>query len=133
MFSNLLCNAIDASTGGSKLILRSKEELLLGQRAVRQVRVQIEDFGTGIPAKYVARIFEPFFTTKADVGTGLGLWLSKQIVEKNRGCIEFRTRNEGSHTGSCFSVVLPVGASQTAEPARMYSNEDPPTLSPLAK
>src|SRR5215471_5243738 len=108
LFSNLLTNAIDASPQGGALILRSKVELFLGINPVHQVRIQVEDFGAGIPPGDVPRIFEPFFTTKSAVGTGLGLWLSKQIVEKNRGRIEFRTRCGSGGAGTCFSVILPA-------------------------
>lgn len=131
LFSNLLCNAIDASPCGGRLILRSKAELLLGRRPVREIRVQVEDFGSGISAAHVNRVFEPFFTTKSDVGTGLGLWLSKQIVEKNSGRIEFRTRCGDGSTGTCFSVVLPASADTTS--AELFPREQPPVPLPLGK
>jgi PAS domain S-box-containing protein len=126
LFSNLVCNAIDASPRDGRLILRSKAEFLLGRHAVRQIRVQVEDFGTGISSADVPRVFEPFFTTKADIGTGLGLWLSKQIVEKNSGCIEFSTRCGGNSSGTCFSVVLPAGAGPASPPAELLPHEHPP-------
>jgi PAS domain S-box-containing protein len=125
LFSNLLSNAIDASSSGGRVILRSKLELVLGQNPVRKVRIQVEDFGTGISAADVPRVFEPFFTTKSNVGTGLGLWLSKQIVEKNNGCIEFRTRSGGANSGTCFSVVLPAGAEPACPPAELLGGDHP--------
>ena len=51
-------------------------------------------------------MFEALFTTKGDTGTGLGLWVSKQIVEKHGGTIRFRSRATGAKTGTVFSVVL---------------------------
>jgi PAS domain S-box-containing protein len=125
LFSNLLANAIDASASGGRVILRSKLELVLGQCPARKIRIQVEDFGTGISAADVPRVFEPFFTTKSDVGTGLGLWLSKQIVEKNNGCIEFRTRSGGANSGTCFSVVLPAGAEPAPTPAELLGGDHP--------
>src|SRR5262249_32846316 len=108
LFSNLLANAIDASPPGGRLILRVRTELRVGPHPVRSVRTDVEDFGAGIRAADRAHVFEPFFTTKTNLGTGLGLWLSKQIVEKNGGSIEFSTRCEGKDLGTCFSVTLPA-------------------------
>jgi PAS domain S-box-containing protein len=126
LFSNLLTNAIDASPQGGALILRSKVELLLGTHPAYQVRIQVEDFGAGIPPGDVPKIFEPFFTTKSTVGTGLGLWLSKQIVEKNGGRIEFRTRCGSGGTGTCFSVILPASPGPLLQPQEPFQPPAPP-------
>jgi signal transduction histidine kinase len=53
-------------------------------------------------------LFEPFFTTKGAVGTGLGLWVSKQIVDNHGGSIRVRSSTEGIRRGTVFSVVVPV-------------------------
>jgi signal transduction histidine kinase len=55
-------------------------------------------------------IFDPFFTTKGSVGTGLGLWVCKQLVEKNGGSIRVRSNIEGVRHGTTFSMVLPGDA-----------------------
>jgi signal transduction histidine kinase len=68
------------------------------------IRVTVADTGSGIPAVIRSRIFEPFFTTKEKVGTGLGLWVSEQIIEKHEGHIRVRSI-EGK--GTVFSVFLP--------------------------
>ncbi len=125
LFSNLLTNAVDASPRGGKLILRIKAEILLGQHPRKRVRVELEDFGSGIRPANVPRVFEPFFTTKAEVGTGLGLWLSKQIVEKNGGRIEFRTRCGTGNTGTCFSVVLPASTGRACQPSAQLESPAP--------
>jgi signal transduction histidine kinase len=52
-------------------------------------------------------IFEPFFTTKGSVGTGLGLWVCKQLIEKNGGSIRVRSNTDGERRGSTISLVLP--------------------------
>src|SRR5262249_52787381 len=114
VLSSLLANAIDASSPGSKLILRIKRDVPWNGHPAGMVRVEVEDFGTGIRPGDQSRIFEPFFTTKSDVGTGLGLWVSRQIVEKHGGNIEFRTSSEEGHSGTCFSVVLPTNRSHGA-------------------
>jgi signal transduction histidine kinase len=70
------------------------------------VRITIADNGPGIPKEIRDRIFEALFTTKDATGTGLGLWVSRQIVEKHGGSIRFRSRTSGENTGTVFSVLL---------------------------
>jgi signal transduction histidine kinase len=106
IFSNLLTNAIDASPSGGKLIIRIKEQS--GDAHDRRARIEVEDFGTGILPSHRDRIFEPFFTTKQDYGTGLGLWVTRQLVEKNSGSIDFRSSCQQGQTGTCFRVILPT-------------------------
>jgi PAS domain S-box-containing protein len=106
--SNLISNAADAvhSKGTITVRLRSIEE-----NGSRSVEVVIEDDGPGIPAEYNERIFEPFFTTKQDVGTGLGLWVTKGIVDRHGGSILVGSRDEGNATrGAAFTILLPVNA-----------------------
>jgi PAS domain S-box-containing protein len=116
VFSNLLTNAIDASPSGGKLIVRVKPQRV--DERVASVHVEIEDFGSGIQPADQARIFEPFFTTKSDVGTGLGLWVTKELVEKHGGRIAFRSNCQNGNSGTCFSVVLPVPDNTTAASSR---------------
>jgi PAS domain S-box-containing protein len=105
VFSNLLTNAIDASPPGGKLVVRVKPQRVADR--VTTVHVEIEDFGSGIQPADQARIFEPFFTTKSDIGTGLGLWVTKELVEKHGGGIAFHSNCETGNSGTCFSVILP--------------------------
>lgn len=108
IFSNLLTNAIDASPSGSRLIIRVKAHASSSDAHDRLARIEVEDFGTGIQPGHRDRIFEPFFTTKQDYGTGLGLWVTRQLVEKNSGSIDFRSNCQQGHTGTCFRVILPT-------------------------
>jgi len=55
----------------------------------------------------MSRIFEPFFTTKGPSGTGLGLWISKEIVDRHRGTLTIRSRHIGPHTGTVITLCLP--------------------------
>jgi signal transduction histidine kinase len=75
----------------------------LGTRGVRLV---IADSGTGIPASIRSTLFEPFVTTKGATGTGLGLWVSKEIVGKHSGELSFRTSLLPEHHGTVFSIFL---------------------------
>jgi signal transduction histidine kinase len=70
--------------------------------------VTVADNGPGIPAEIRGKIFEPFFTTKGEAGTGLGLWITSGIVEKNDGALRLRSVTRAGRTGTCFSVFFPV-------------------------
>lgn len=99
IFANLLVNAIDASPHGGKLRIRvaSSDDRVL---------IQFADDGAGVPDKDIEKIFEPFFTTKKDVGTGLGLWVAKDLAVKHGG--EIRIAKDGASQGACFEVRLPA-------------------------
>jgi signal transduction histidine kinase len=105
VFSNLLTNAIDASPSGGRLIVRVRPSRK--GDLIEALFVEVEDFGGGIQPRDRPRIFEPFFTTKADIGTGLGLWVTKGLVERNGGTISFRSSCHDGNSGTCFSVTLP--------------------------
>jgi signal transduction histidine kinase len=105
VLSNLISNAIDAVPGGG--------EVAVSARAVQKgdeiaVEIVVADNGSGIPPAHIERIFEPFFTTKKDVGTGLGLWVTKEIVERYGGTIDVEPRNGADPpVGTAFTVQLP--------------------------
>jgi signal transduction histidine kinase len=71
------------------------------------VRVKVSDTGTGIQPEDARRLFEPFFTTKSVKGTGLGLWISKGILQKYEGSIRFRSLRLNGTRATCFTVFLP--------------------------
>ena len=112
VISNLVTNAVDAvhKQGTIGITLGSIEEA--GQT---MLHILVEDDGPGIPPEYKQQLFEPFFTTKRDVGTGLGLWLTKEIVERHGGRIEVVPRADGG-SGAAFSILLP-GSSDLSEVA----------------
>ncbi|HEY0305303.1 MAG TPA: ATP-binding protein [Longimicrobiales bacterium] len=99
VFMNLLVNACQASPHDGRLHIRTRAE---GQHAL----VTITDNGTGIPAELQARIFEPGFTTKGGrIGMGMGLLISRQIVEAHGGSIAVQST---PGRGAEFTVKLPV-------------------------
>jgi PAS domain S-box-containing protein len=100
IFANLLVNAIDASPHEGTLRIRVASD---GDDPL----IQFADDGPGVPDQVVEKIFEPFFTTKKDVGTGLGLWVAKDLAAKHGGKIQV-TRGETG--GACFEVRLPAAA-----------------------
>jgi signal transduction histidine kinase len=89
--SNLIANSIDALPEGGNLHVR-----LLGPQALRDtrrmVRITIADDGEGIAAENLKEIFEPFFTTKQSIGTGLGLWVTSELVKKHEGKLRLRSK-----------------------------------------
>ena len=97
IFANLLVNGIDAAPHDGKLRISVSAK---GNDA----SIQFIDNGPGVPEKDVEKIFEPFFTTKKDVGTGLGLWVAKDLAVKHGGKIEVARNPEG---GARFEVYLP--------------------------
>jgi PAS domain S-box-containing protein len=105
--SNLLVNAIDASpSDGGSIRIRGRHRHRNGTRGVS---VMISDRGSGIPRHVQGRLFTPFVTTKQSRGTGLGLWVTRGMVEKHGGTVRFRSRTD-EPAGTVFRVYLPQTA-----------------------
>lgn len=115
VLANLVGNAIDALPEGGRLELRTTPVFDWEQR-VPGVRVTVADNGTGMDAATKNRIFEPFFSTKGITGTGLGLWISRDIVEKHKGRLGVwsHKRSDDSDGGTVFTLFLPVEDGATA-------------------
>jgi PAS domain S-box-containing protein len=113
VLSNLIVNAIDAMNPGGILRVHSRHSREWKNGGVAGVRFTISDTGCGISSEQRKSLFEPFYTTKQDVGTGLGLWISKQLIEKHGGSIRFRSSVRSSKHGTVFSVFLPQGEKKT--------------------
>src|ERR1035437_4637632 len=107
VFSNLVGNALDAMPNGGKLILHLRESSLASDPARRGARITILDTGAGIPPGVRKNLFAPFFTTKGEKGTGLGLWVSRGLIEKHEGTIHLASRMRAGKNGTAFSVFLP--------------------------
>ena len=104
--SNLISNAADAVAFNGTISVTLE---CIEQVDGTIVQLKIEDNGPGIPKEIEGRIFEPFFTTKQDVGTGLGLWVTKEIIERHNGNIQAGSRLDGS-AGAAFTIALPAGS-----------------------
>lgn len=102
VFSNFILNALDA--------LPAKDAVLcLRMRAdEKRAYITISDNGHGIHPSIRKDLFEPYVTNKSS-GTGVGLWLSKRILEKHQGTIRFRSSNQPGSCGTTFRVSLPIG------------------------
>jgi PAS domain S-box-containing protein len=106
VFLNLIGNAVQAMPDGGKLRLHAFESSRRGDRPAG-TWVSVCDTGIGIDAEHARHLFEPFFTTKSAKGTGLGLWISKGIVQKYGGTISFRSLRVSGKSATCFQVFLP--------------------------
>ncbi|HET9181691.1 MAG TPA: HAMP domain-containing sensor histidine kinase [Candidatus Angelobacter sp.] len=108
VFSNLLLNAAAAMPRGGRIQVRvSPAREWRGQRR-RGLRVTFADNGSGIRPDNLARISEPFFTTKGERGSGLGLALVREVVDRHRGALRIRSSTRRGHRGSIFSIFLPA-------------------------
>jgi signal transduction histidine kinase len=112
---NLIGNAVDAigREGTLKIRVSNSHEHSNGSR--RGIRLTVADTGPGIHPAIRTTLFDPFVSTKGDTGTGLGLWVSSEIVRRHGGTIRVKSRARSQSTGTVFSVFLPslfhVGAS----------------------
>jgi signal transduction histidine kinase len=100
---NLIGNAMDAMRDGGNLRIHVMPVSLNG---VEYARLTVADTGAGIRKEIRAQLFRQFFTTKGSSGTGLGLWLTRDIVQKNGGKLRFRSRTEAP-CGTVFVIYLP--------------------------
>jgi signal transduction histidine kinase len=108
--TNLLSNAIDAiASPRSQIAIRVHSE---GDLAV----FLLEDSGVGIPVAHIPRIFEAFYSTKEDVGTGIGLWVTKELVEKNGGRISVQSGDLPHGMKTRFRVEFPAAAAAAPAP-----------------
>jgi len=110
ILSNLVNNALDAMNSESgTLFIRTR----LGRNwrnGDPGIIITIADTGSGMDPQTLSRVFDPFFTTKGITGTGLGLWVSKQIVDRHRGLLVVRSSNSPHLHGTVFNLFLPFDA-----------------------
>jgi signal transduction histidine kinase len=104
---NLFANAIDAvpDDNGTLFITVTSQP--------GTTSIEIKDNGHGIPKENLARVFEPFFTTKKEFGTGLGLWVTKELVVKNNGSIRVLSSTDAGEHGTVFELTFPSSAPES--------------------
>lgn len=107
VIANLVTNSVDAVEQGGQIRIRFAQGTDWKNNR-RGLRLTVADSGDGIPDSSRAQLFEPFFTTKKGVGTGLGLWVCKSIVDNHRGSIQMRSSTAPGRHGTAFSVFLPI-------------------------
>ena len=102
MLTNLVSNACDAIEGPSGIVaidVSADDEYVM---------IEVLDNGVGIAPENLDHIFDPFFTTKPDVGTGIGLWVTRELAEKSGGDIEVNTEALPDGFRTAFRIQLPL-------------------------
>lgn len=100
IYSNLIANAIDAMRDGGSLHICTR-------MLPHTIETVIRDTGHGIAADHLPNVFEPFFTTKGDLGTGIGLWVSRELVTSRGGKISIASSTEKRNSGTSVTVSIP--------------------------
>ena len=108
VFANIILNAIDAMPSGGKLVIRTRLSRNWINRAHQGMRITIADSGIGMERAIWKHIYEPFFTNKPETGTGLGMWVVAQIVERQRGDIHVWSSTRKGSSGTVYSLFLPI-------------------------
>jgi PAS domain S-box-containing protein len=104
IFSNVVANSIDAMPRGGVLSISLRKMLSTDHEGMQ---VEIRDTGVGIKQENLLRVFDPFFTTKGNLGTGIGLWVAKQLVERRGGQIAIASSTAPSHSGTTITIFIP--------------------------
>ncbi len=129
VFANFVVNALDAMPVGGRLVLRVRSGH--GRAAdgswSKGVRITVSDTGTGMSEETLRKAFEAFFTTKQVTGTGLGLWLSEEIIRKHGGSVRVKSRT-GSRSGTCFVVFFPDVGFNRADAEAAFDTATRPVL-----
>jgi PAS domain S-box-containing protein len=112
VLANLVSNSIDSIQAHGQIRIRVTASRRWNGDLKQGVRITVADTGSGIAREILPRVFEPFFTTKRDVGTGLGLWVCKNIVETHKGHIRGRSVATPGKSWTVFSVFLPRNTEQ---------------------
>ena len=115
--SNLVENAVDALQVGGTLRLRVRSHEGCAY-------ILVADNGHGIPSAQLSDIFTPYFTTKEERGTGLGLAVSKAIVEKHGGKVIVRSSTRSGRSGTAFRVSLPTRVAAASQGAAELPQQD---------
>lgn len=113
IFTNLIANSLDAVDRRGTITLRVSSYRRF-DTGVPSVRVTIADNGGGIAERAKPHIFDSFYTTKGSAGTGLGLWVCKQFVEKYGGTIRVHSCSKGPWRGTTVSVTFPAATQASA-------------------
>jgi PAS domain S-box-containing protein len=104
VFSNVVSNAIDAMPHGGRLSISTKRTM---KTEPDGFQITVNDTGLGIRREHLGKVFEPFFTTKASLGTGIGLWVAKQLVERHGGQISISSTTSPGNSGTNVTIFLP--------------------------
>ena len=109
VIANMVSNAIDATTGGGRLVVCARRSRDWKDSGRMGIRFTVADTGIGMEPDAQQHLFEAFFTPKGITGTGLGLWVSSEIIRKHNGTVRVRSRSaaSGRQSGTVFQIFLP--------------------------
>jgi PAS domain S-box-containing protein len=109
VIANMVSNAIDATSGGGRLVIGARRSRDWKDTGRTGIRITVADTGSGMDAVAQQHLFEAFFTTKGITGTGLGLWVSLEIIQKHKGTVRARSRaaSSGLTSGTVFQMFFP--------------------------
>ncbi len=125
IFTNLVSNAIEAMLGPGRLLIGLRRSRDWRNRSTEGMRVTICDSGVGMDRATMRRIFEPFFTTKSETGTGLGMWVVLQLIERHHGSIRVWSTQRPGASGTAFSIFLPTAHPSEAKGVDVETNAAP--------
>ena len=123
LFANLISNAIDATPPGGRIRIECAPGRDWRKDNAPGVNVVVADTGSGISEEIRRQLFRPFVTTKGDAGTGLGLWVCEDIVQRHGGHLRLRSRTVGQ-TGTVFSIFLPAGTTPVPQSSDLRSVQE---------
>ncbi len=106
VLTNLIGNSVDAMRSGGRLLIRSHDSH--AQDGSAGLTITIADTGTGISPEVEKKMYEPFFSTKGANGSGLGLWVSLEIVQRHHGTLTMRSKQGAQKHGTVFRLFLPA-------------------------
>ena len=109
VLANLVGNSVDAAGVGARLLVRARPSRNWKNPSQTGIRFVVADTGLGMDPEVRERVFEAFFTTKETTGTGLGLWVSHEIILKHHGLVRVRSRTArpGKTSGTVFQLFIP--------------------------
>jgi PAS domain S-box-containing protein len=116
VFSNIITNAIDAMQRGGTLSITARK---IAGASDHGIQIIIRDNGVGIRQEHLEEIFEPFFTTKGNLGTGIGLWIARQLVQRRGGQISVASSTESGSSGTSVTIFIPF-----ATPVHLPSSQN---------
>jgi PAS domain S-box-containing protein len=129
VFANLVGNSIDASSIAGRIVVRARRSRDWKNPAQSGIRFTVADTGAGMEPEVREHIFEAFFTTKEVTGTGLGLWVSQEIILKHRGSVRVRSRTAApqdgparTDSGTVFEVFIPDDPELKSNDAGLKNN-----------
>ena len=119
ILTNIINNATEAIVSPGRIRIRISDSRDWRTRNIRGVRITIADTGSGMSAYTLSKMQEPFFTTKQGTGTGLGMWVVRELLEKHHATLSISTSSKSRRHGTVMSLFFPLDSrdTQTSEAA----------------